>query len=445
MFYKKSSYNYYCYNGKNLLIYNTLNGTFSKILHNDISKLKPLKNSRFHVKSDELIEAGVIIPETTDENIQYNAYKHNLLKNNVLSIVIILTSNCNFRCKYCFESNYDFSPEDLSETSVNAIINYIRKNISNYSGLSISWFGGEPLLKLDLIKLMSDKFIHICDSAKKLYKASIVTNGYLLTKNVFTELLNYNVREYQITIDGLKSTHDKLKPLKNGMGTFDKIIYNLTNIKKCKGRFRISIRTNCNLDVVKNLEQYIRYIEEIFQLDPRFKIYFNPIYNAGGSFLNELSSTLISLDEYELSLKAFDILKNKSLFDENWFISRLSPNILCGSSILGNYVFSETGQVCKCSTHYQNDDLCIVGSINGDTVYIDKHKEAMWLYNLNDEKFCAKCKFKPVCYSTECPYYKLIKKQNNTICFKKSGNTLKLTKILRVMDELGIFKTIQFD
>ena len=40
----------------------------------------------------------------------------------------------------------------MSEETQNAIISYVKKQIQNYDGLRISWFGGEPLLRMDIIR-----------------------------------------------------------------------------------------------------------------------------------------------------------------------------------------------------------------------------------------------------------------------------------------------------
>ncbi len=441
MNYKKSKYNYYCFNKDDILIFNTLNGSFSKITKEKFKSYEFLKNNSFNESNKYLLNAGIIIPKDIDEEILYNKYKHSIIENHILSIVIIITSKCNFRCKYCFESDYRFQPNDLTEEYANKIIRFISKNINKYSGLSITWFGGEPLLKLDRIKRISKQIINLCNCAKKFYTASIITNGYLLNKNVFCELLECKIREYQITIDGLKSTHDKLRPLKNGIGTFKVITKNLKEIKDVQGSYRISLRTNCNINVLSNIEEYVNYFENMFGSDNRFKIYLNPIYNAGGSFNKEMGPTLLRLNEYDLALILLDLLKNKSHFDEDWIISRLNPRVLCGAYLMGNYVFSEKGQVCKCSTHYQNDDICVIGSIN-NRVEIDTCKEAIWLFNLDEYDTCKECKFKPICFSNQCPYHKLRNDINNKICFLKEDNNLKLSKLLIAMDEMGMFKSI---
>ena len=228
--YKMSSYNYICNNfDGDMLIYNTLKGTFCKILASDLTKYSYLfEQECFESDNVSLVKMGVILPNEIDEENLFNALQHKIVtENNELHIVIVLTTKCNFRCVYCFEEEYESCAKDLDENCSKAILKFVRTRIHKYTGLSVSWFGGEPLLNMKYIRELSYKLIEICECSKKKYSASIVTNGYLLNKTVFEELLNLRVLSYQITIDGLSSTHDSLRPLKGGQKTFDVIINNL--------------------------------------------------------------------------------------------------------------------------------------------------------------------------------------------------------------------------
>lgn len=84
-------------------------------------------------------------------------------------------------------------------------------NRINY-GKKFNWYhSGEPLLAMDIIESMSVRIMEICKKAKRKYISDITTNGYLLSLDVFRKLLDLNVIEYQITIDGPKEIHDAKK------------------------------------------------------------------------------------------------------------------------------------------------------------------------------------------------------------------------------------------
>lgn len=75
---------------------------------------------------------------------------------NMRQVVLEVTENCNLRCDYCIYQNSfsgfrDFSPRSMSEETAIKAIDYILKN-SYRDEIYVGFYGGEPLLKFDLIK-----------------------------------------------------------------------------------------------------------------------------------------------------------------------------------------------------------------------------------------------------------------------------------------------------
>jgi uncharacterized protein len=96
---------------------------------------------------------------------------------------------------------------------------FLENNIKTgfFRKVHIRWYGGEPLLDFKTIIDIVD----FTNSIAKMYKIDIVgriiTNGYLLLDIVkFKVLLEKGVKIFQVTIDGYKDAHDKLRPLLNG-------------------------------------------------------------------------------------------------------------------------------------------------------------------------------------------------------------------------------------
>ncbi|MEJ2779710.1 hypothetical protein WIW89_02090 [Stygiolobus sp. CP850M] len=89
------------------------------------------------------------------------------------------------------------------------------------------------------------------NSIAKMYKIDtvgrIITNGYLLLDTVkFKVLLEKGVKIFQVTIDGYKDAHDKLRPLLNGKPTFDKIFKNLIQTRNVTDNFFMFIKIKRN-------------------------------------------------------------------------------------------------------------------------------------------------------------------------------------------------------
>ena len=93
----------------------------------------------------------------------------------------------------------DFVKKPLDDVVAKSIVKFIRKNISKYSSVVISWFGGEPLLNIDAIEEISKEVISICKCAKKQFYASITTNGFLLTKKNIDTLYRCHVKRHPTT------------------------------------------------------------------------------------------------------------------------------------------------------------------------------------------------------------------------------------------------------
>ena len=145
-----------------------------------------------------LWDHGIIVSATHDEESEaYFKYLEEI-SSPVLSLIIVPTYRCNFRCPYCYQDHEN--AEIMSIELQDAIIRFVRKHISNYTAVEISWFGGEPLLCMDMILRINVAIKQSCNDRFKSFRSSITTNGYCLTKSIFEELLNVGVREYYITV-----------------------------------------------------------------------------------------------------------------------------------------------------------------------------------------------------------------------------------------------------
>ena len=59
---------------------------------------------------------------------------------------------------------------------------------------------------------------------------NIITNGLLLTPEVVDRLAPFGLNGVKITLDGDRDTHNRMRPLRGGQGTFDRIIENIRRV-----------------------------------------------------------------------------------------------------------------------------------------------------------------------------------------------------------------------
>lgn len=241
---KMSKYNFSTYNQDgDLILYNFLMGipSLTKVKKLDIDMFKQLflkdteilsTSCKKYIEAEEyLLKSGILFANDINENVLQEAQQYDKVYDSRLTLFILPTGNCNFRCPYCFENSQPFLGNAMTVEVQNAIIKFVQRQIHNYTALHVCWFGGEPLLEPQIIKKLSEKFIQICKTRFIPYSAEIVTNGFCLDTDMFEMLYNLKVYNYTITLDGFKEQHDKTRFLSNKKGSFDTIIDNLLKIR----------------------------------------------------------------------------------------------------------------------------------------------------------------------------------------------------------------------
>lgn len=148
------------------------------------------------------------------------------------NLTLVLTKGCNLNCTYCYEKTQDCFDQEMSfETAKLAIDSFFRNNTTTSRRKGITFFGGEPFLKADL---MSQIFDYNKSKGYDCYY-DIITNGTVFNEEVkkamtkWKELGRVNI---QISVDGTKATHDKNRVFKNGTGSFDVVMENIDKFKE---------------------------------------------------------------------------------------------------------------------------------------------------------------------------------------------------------------------
>ena len=140
---------------------------------------------------------------------------------------VILTTDCNLQCRYCFGESMDDFDEDFSDDlevdySLPRKISYNLRLLSEFCSKDpecvVTFYGGEPLLCASEIKQIMD--------AVKAKHFMIQTNGLLLNK-LEPEYVN-RFHTILVSIDGEEALTDYYR----GKGIFRKVIENLKRIKR---------------------------------------------------------------------------------------------------------------------------------------------------------------------------------------------------------------------
>ncbi len=423
MKYTPSKFNY-CHKCDNdeLLLYNSATGTNSLIRvtpEKSESIIKILKNGCNDESKDTqtLLERGFIVLSKTNENTLKKYRIMEQVMDSSLHLIILPTEQCNFRCKYCYET---FKKGKMSDTVQDSIIKYVRKNIHKHTSLYVSWFGGEPLEALDIIEKLSRVLQNICKVAKKSYSASMTTNGYNLSVETYKKLYDLGIYNYQITIDGLENEHDRQRVLESGQGTFATIIKNLISIKNGTKHFNASfiIRTNFTKRIYDNIEQFLEFYVRTFNNDSRFNFYIHKASNWGGDRVNSFSDDMLSENQYRDIIKS--IIKYGIKINHASHFSHLNyQGCVCYASRKNSIVIGSDGILYKCTGDFEFEKN-IVGLLNQDGILQYNRNLLLWLGGLHEsENKCDNCFFCACCLSNNCPAVRVKGISNNTCSFEK--------------------------
>lgn len=246
-----------------------------------------IKNIIFKSKNDNLyfynsrlgmifnIESEDEIPETLklyDDFVQDKCLKSDYTKRDVYdhlykkakgfkNLILEVTDACNLRCRYCvYSDNYSNMRShgdklmrfDVAKKAVDEYMKNVRqiKKINTTVVPAVTFYGGEPLLNLDLIE-------KVVGYIKEKYpyegcRFGITTNGTLLDDRAI-KILCDNDFVIMISLDGDQENHDRNRVFKSGKGSYDVVMKNYKRLKQLYPDMQIDI--SACYDYATNLER----------------------------------------------------------------------------------------------------------------------------------------------------------------------------------------------
>ena len=354
----------------------------------------------------DLRRGGYVVDQDYDE---LTAIKYKLqasrFSSSLLGLTIAPTSDCNFRCIYCYEKD-SIRPVTMSEQTQEELIAFVKQYIPSIKYLAVSWYGGEPLLAIDIIEKLSSAFMQLCQENHVSYSASMVTNGYLLTPENAEKLRVCKVDDIQITLDGAAEDHDKRRFLKGGLPTFDRIIDNLCAVKDQLPR-STAIRINADRHNIDRVDNVVKVLKEK-GLSGRVHPYLAMVKNNNDAYNDNSCLRTNEFSKYE-----FDFIMRNGLD----IISHTPRQIgnYCGADRCGSIVINADGRIYKCWNE-MGIEACSVGSLK-DGVKDGSLLYTYMMYDATEDPECRDCKFLPVCMGG-CPNRRIQNTQNRCTAMK---------------------------
>jgi uncharacterized protein len=157
--------------------------------------------------------------------------------------------------------------------------------------LTLTFFGGEPLLNIPVVYDQAERVFAACQKRGVTLALGIITNGLLLTEELVDRLLPYGLGYVKVTLDGDRDTHNKMRPLRGGQGTFDRII---ENVRKIAGKVRIAIGGNFDAESAASYPALLDFLKAQEFADKLAKVAFKPVVRERQTPKNIIPLTVIT-------------------------------------------------------------------------------------------------------------------------------------------------------
>mgnify|MGYP002521312358 CR=1 FL=1 len=357
------------------IIFNSRRG--SLILFDDDEYNRFLNNELTIDETNKLRDVGILVEKQENElqeiiNLRYK-YRENTKG---IRFKIFTTTSCNARCPYCFEQS--LPAKNMSLETATKVAEFIIDQSKDYETVELSWFGGEPLLNVEVINHICSILNNSEELQGKNISSHMLSNGSLFSKEIVEYALNnWHMRYVQITMDGTEKNHNSIKSIK-GMNAFNQTINNIKML--LRSGIKVNVRINFNKKTIDDACKLIHYLHEEIGLGIS-------VYGAS-LFYND---PLITIEDentgpyYERIIDALFMngyIKNvKSL--------ALMPKVSgCSASNPHYFTIQTDGAIFRCPevTSFKDE---MIGSVY---TYCDTNK---FIPEVPDE--CIDCKLLPVC------------------------------------------------
>ncbi len=394
-----------------LVLWNSYSGSISRFgsgLRPQVEKLLGRQgiNSAPSRLIQYLQERGFLVPQGTDEyrRVQVMAGEQHYRRDK-LELIVLASEDCNFRCQYCYE---DFARGTMQPRVRRSIKKLVEKRVRSLAVFNVSWFGGEPLYGMEAIEDLAPFFSEICQANGVQYSTHMTTNGYLLDERTADKLFRWNIREFQITIDGLPEDHDRNRPARDGTGTFHTILANLRSLHGRKDDFHVAIRVNYDQTNAERLPRLIADLGAEFADDHRFSVNFHAVGRWGGP--NDENLAICGTDERRKVANVLQETARQAGLRQRDLRSYAFPGRqVCYAARPFNFIIGADGKLMKCTIVLDKKDYNVVGRIKEDgELELNMDNYALWVAPaFEQDSGCRKCQLLPSCQGMSCPLVRI--------------------------------------
>lgn len=227
-----------------------------------LEKEELLEKYKGQFPQQELAEAMEELAELQKQALLYTKDPYdclNLPKKTAIvkALCLHVAHDCNLRCQYCFadEGEYHGKRSLMSFEVGKAALDFLLTHSGSRKNLEVDFFGGEPLMNLEVVKQLVDYGRSQEEAFHKRFRFTITTNGLQLDEET-ADYINETMHNVVLSLDGRKKVHDAMRPRQGGQGSYDAVVPNMQSFVKKRGEKEYFVRgtfTKNNLDFCQDV------------------------------------------------------------------------------------------------------------------------------------------------------------------------------------------------
>ena len=377
--YRRSQYLLRAACEEGVLLYHTLTGELLLLSYDEDDRSLTDGTLR-----EELIKKRFIVPRDYDEyslclQIRRLAGLLTPKKKGITNFTVFTTTDCNARCRYCYELGRPRVP--MSDRTARDAAEYISR-VSEGERVTLSWFGGEPLLNKRAIDIITSEL----RQRGVPFRSTIVSNGYLFDADtVKTAVSEWELKRAQITLDGTEEKYNRIKNYVSAEGSaFRRVLENIGLL--LDAGVRVVIRLNADLSNIDDLSKLTGELTDHFRGVKKPVLY--------SVLLRDFSSSGDHGGAGAEALEAWDALQRKILASPLGSLRRLPRGIQtngCMADSDSSVTILPDGRIGKCEHESERN---LIGSIYGGIT--DPEAVFRWRERVQTPE-CRTCAFAPIC------------------------------------------------
>lgn len=336
---------------------------------------------------------------------------------NLKQLVFEVTTACNLRCEYCgygnLYENYDSRHgEKLSLKNVKTLVDYLLPywaNKKNNEPIYISFYGGEPLLNITLIKDIVELFEKLDNGIKFVF--SMTTNAIYLHR--YIDYLVDKDFKILISLDGNKD-NNAYRIKANHANSYDDVIKNILLLKsKYPDYYLSNVNFNSVLHDKNNISDILSFFDRELEKTPSVSSLnttgvredmiekFNEVYRDLQDDINNADNTikkredmfLIEPDARDFSIFTTQLNRYSNNNINEHFEKTLDVSIFPGGTCIPfsrKLFLTVNGKILPCERIGQNHAL---GKIDHGAVHLDFEKICSSYNSVYKrmDKVCSSC------------------------------------------------------